>query len=253
MVDLTAKPFHLDEDAVALGARDDRVTDPRGEGRAALHQSERLVRRAVPRQRHRPLPRRRDALPGRRFRRDPGAHPLRAVAVEGAAAGGVEPRDGRVRQLRRRHAGEYAPAGGLAPGCHDRVPHGSGRGPRDRGARLQLGVRPDRRHPPELAQHRCCDAELRRRCRPRHRAREAVLRRHQRVPDRVRDQALPRRRRRRAGSARRHQPQHPRGRGVARDVRQGLPGVDRPWRAVDHGRSYRRARTLAGAATRHPR
>ncbi len=71
--------------------------------------------------------------------------------------------------------------------------------------------------------------------------------------DGLRDQALPRRRCRRAGPARRHELEHARCRGVGRDIRQGLPRDDRPRRAVDHGRAHRRARALAGVSARHPR
>ena len=111
---------------------------------------------------------------------------------------------------------------------------------------------PDRRHPPQLAQYRCRDAELRQRPTTRHREGDAVLRRHQRVIDRVCDQALSRRRRRRARSARGHELQHPWGRGVARDIRHRVPGDDRTRRAVDHGRPHRCAGIVAVAATRHP-
>ena len=47
------------------------------------------------------------------------------------------------------------------PGHRRRVPDGSGRRPGVPGAGLQLGVHPDRRHPPQLAEHRGRDPRVR--------------------------------------------------------------------------------------------
>ena len=105
MVDLTAKPFHLDDGGGGLGAEHHRRDDARGEDRPALHQPQRRVHARLPRPCSRHLPCRRDALPGCGRRDGAGAHPLRAVEVEAPAAHRLEPRDGRLREHRRRHAG----------------------------------------------------------------------------------------------------------------------------------------------------
>ena len=54
----------------------------------------------------------------------------------------------------RRHAGRDPAADRVHAGHRRRVPDGSGRWPGVPGAGLQLGVHADRRHPPQLAEHR---------------------------------------------------------------------------------------------------
>ena len=253
MVDLTAKPFHLDAAAVAwVRSTIDAMTLEEKIGQLFINLNVAFTPAYLDHILD-TLPCGRDALPGCGRRDGAGAHPLRAVEVEDPAAHRLEPRDGRLRERRRRHAGLHPPAGRLAPRPVDRPRDGPRRRGRDRRARLQLGVRADRRHPPQLAQHGRRHPLVRQHARGRDRAREGVLRRHQRVEDRLRHQAFPRRRRGRARPARGHDLEHARRRRVARQLRPGLPRDDRPRRAVDHGRPHRRPRAVAQAPPRHRR
>ena len=98
MVDLSAKPFTPRPGCHRLGARHHRLDDAGREDRAAVHQPQQrfhpeyldevLDKYHVGGMRYRS---------GRR-RRDPGARPVCAVEVEGAAADRLEPGDGRFRQ-----------------------------------------------------------------------------------------------------------------------------------------------------------
>ena len=153
MVDLSAKPFNLDEEAI--GWVHDTIDVDDAARRRSASSSSTTTTRSRPSTSTTSSTTTTSAAcatgPGRRG--DPGAHPLRAVEIEGAAADRVEPGDGRLRQQQRRHLRLHPPAGRLAPGHVDRPRHGR-RGRRGMPRhRLQLGVRADRRHPLQLAQH----------------------------------------------------------------------------------------------------
>ncbi len=134
------------------------------------------------------------------------------------AAGRLQPGNGRSRKLRRRNVCVDAPAGRLAPGQGHRPPDGAGRRSGNRGAGLQLGVRADRGHPLQLAEHGHLHPRLRQHPGDRGGARQGILRRHQRVTHRLRHEALPGRRHGRTRPARGHVLQHPRLRGVEPDA-----------------------------------